>query len=376
MPHIDGAVNGGGRQTRRFAVRRVFNFQEFGTRIGPYNNFDARGRVTVALFDPSAFERFQAAKKGEGLSKAELEKTREDVLALVATLFIDAQIKEQNVRLLKTLLDKDQMAYDLSKEGYSQGTETLLDSNKYKSDLEQTVYLYSEAKQEAEEARLDLEAALQLPLDAPLVLLDDKDFIKQLENYAVVNINPARNADTTLAASQVDALKANQKTAYADFLPKVSGSADYGRSGESPANSSDTYSVGVAISVPIWEGGAQQAQLKQVKSEIKEAQENLSDASQQEQVNITKSRTAIQETDDLRKAKDEARQTARRALRIATQAQETGSGTVLNVRQAKSDLDHAEHEYNEAQGDWVMAHINLLHAQGRLRDLIKTKEGD
>ena len=50
-----------------------------------------------------------------------------------------------------------------------------------------------------------------------------------------------------LAASQLEARKADQKTAYADFLPKVSGSADYGRSGESPSNGSNTYSVGVQV---------------------------------------------------------------------------------------------------------------------------------
>ena len=77
--------------------------------------------MTIALFDPSAFERFQAAKKGENLSEAELEKTREDVLALVATLFIDAQRKKQTVKLLQTLLERDQMAYDLSEDNLARG---------------------------------------------------------------------------------------------------------------------------------------------------------------------------------------------------------------------------------------------------------------
>ncbi len=40
---------------------------------------------------------FRRLKKGENLSKAELEKTREDILALVATLFVDAQRKQQTV---------------------------------------------------------------------------------------------------------------------------------------------------------------------------------------------------------------------------------------------------------------------------------------
>jgi outer membrane protein TolC len=369
LPHFEGDVSGG-RQTTDLRSEGIL-FPGFGPHIGPYNTFDARARVTIALFDPSAFERFQAAKKGANLSRAELEKTREDILALVATLYVDAQRKQQTVALMKTLLDKDQMAYKLSEDSLMQGTGTELDSNKFKSDLDQTKYLYQQAKLQSREACLDLEAALQLPLDMPLVFLDDENFMNTLENNAAVNLNNAANADMELASSQLEASKADQKTAIADFLPKVSGSADYGRLGESPDNGSNTYSVGLQVSVPIWEGGSQQAKLNEVKGEVKEDQENLLDTTQQEQVNVAKARAAIEEADDLRQAKAQQRLTAQRAMQIAFHAQEIGSGSILEVMQAKSDLATAEDEYNEAQATWVMAYVDLLHAEGRLRELIK-----
>ena len=87
-----------------------------------------------------------------------------------------------NRRTLKTILEKDQMAYDLGETGLAQGTGTLLDVNKLKSDLAQTHYLYQQAKVEAHDACLDLAAALQLSLDQPLVFLDDKDFLETLKN--------------------------------------------------------------------------------------------------------------------------------------------------------------------------------------------------
>ncbi len=94
---------------------------------------------------------------------------------------------------------------------------------------------------------------------------------------------------------------------------------------------------------------AQQAKLKEVKGEIKEARKIILDTSQQEQVNIAKARAAMVEADDLREAKTQERQTAQRSLQIALHAQEIGSGTVLEVMQAKADLATAEDEYNEAQ---------------------------
>ena len=370
LPHFEGSVNGG-RQTADLRSEGLqIPIPGFSTHVGPFNSFDARARVTIALFDPSAFERFQAAKKGESLSKAELEKIREDVLGLVATLFVDAERKEQSVELLQTFLNRDRMAYDLSIENLNQGTGTILDSKKIKSDLAQTKYLLQQAKRQAEDARLDLAAALQLPVNVRVVFLDDMNFLRILENNVVVNSNNATNADIILASSQLEARRADQKTAYADFLPKLSGSADYGRSGESPGHGSNTYFVGLKATVPIWEGGEQQANLRQVKGEIKEAQENLLEVSQQEQVNVAKARAAIVETGDLKEAKIQEQQTAQRSLQIALHSQEIGSGSLFDVTFAKAGLALAQDEYNEAQAAWVMAHIDFLHVQGRLRELV------
>jgi outer membrane protein TolC len=374
LPHLDGVVSGGRQTSDLRAEGLQFPIPGFSTHVGPYNNFDARPRVTIALFDPSAFERFQAAKKGEKLSEAQLGKTQEDILALVATLYVDAERKQQTVKLLKTILEKDRMAYELSVNNLSQGTGTELDSNKYRSDLDQTRYLYQQASLQAEDAYLDLAAALQLPVGVSFVFVADKDFMKTMENNAAVNFNNATNADMELASSSLEARKADQKTAAADFFPKVSGSADYGRSGESPDNGSNTYSVGLQASVPIWDGGSQQDKLKEAKGEVKEAQENLLDTTRQAQVNIANARAAIAEADGLRKAKTQKLLTAKKSLRIAFHAQEIGSGTVFEVMQAKADLAMAEDEYNEAQAAWVMAHIDLLHAQGRLRKLVKQGE--
>ena len=213
------------------------------------------------------------------------------------------------------------MAYELGETSLAQGTGTVLDSNRLKSNLDQTRYLYQQAEVQAEDACLDLAAALQLPLDEPLVFIDDKDFLETLEKNAGANPGNDNNADVAVASSGLELSLADQKTAWADFLPKISGSADYGRWANHPSHGSNTYFVGLQATVPIWEGGSQQAKLKEVKGEVKEAQENLLDASQQAQVNIAKARAAIIEADDLRIAKTQERQTAQRSLRIALQAQ-------------------------------------------------------
>ena len=107
---------------------------------------------------------------------------------------------------------------------------------------------------------------------------------------------------------------------------------------------------------------------------LEEAQENVLDVSRQEEVNIAKARTAIKDTNELKEAKAQKRQTSENALRIAFQAQVSGSGSVLGVMEAKADLAMTEDELNEAQAASEMAQIDLLHAEGRLRELVKKGE--
>jgi len=369
LPHVDGTVSGA-RQTTDLRYEGLnIPIPGFSTHEGPYNNFDARGQITMSLFDPGAFERFQAAKKGENLSEAQMQKTREDVLALVANLFIDAQRKDQTFKLMKTILERDQLDYEVIEQEYTQGTGAEIDFNKAKSNLDETKYLYKQAQVQAKEALLDLEAALQMPLGESLVFLDDKVLIRKM-NKAAANFENASNADMAVASSQLQEAQADKNTAMADFLPKVSGTANYGRSGESPSQSSNTYFVGAQVSVPIWEGGQTQAQLKESKAQVKEAQENLQDTAQQQEVNVTKAREEIIEAEDLKKAKIQERQTSERSLEIAFHSQQIGSGSVLEVMQAKADLALSEDTYNEAQATWVMGYVNLLHAEGKLRELV------
>lgn len=369
LPHVEGSA-AGGRQTADLRAEGInFPIPGFSPHVGPFNSFDARGRVTLSLFDFSAFERFRAARKGESLSRAELEKTREDVLALVADLFIDAERKQQTVGLLKTILEKDQMAYELGETNLLQGTGTQLDANQLKSDLDHTRYIYNQARLQARNACLDLESALQMPVGEALVFLDDRDFLKVLVRKAL-NMRSPDNADVDMAASEVESQKAGQKTAYAELLPKISGSADYGRSGASPSQSSNTYSVGLRATLPLWEGGEQQAQIKESAAKVKEAQENLLDVRRKQDLDIAKARISIEESEDLRGAAAQERRTAQKFLIVAIHSQEIGSATVLELMQAKAQLAQAEDEYNEAQAAWIMAHIDLLHAQGRLRTIV------
>src|SRR5262245_33239041 len=76
--------------------------------VGPFNSFDARLGLTQAIFDGAALERLRSARVGKALSLAEAEKTKQDVLALVATLYLEAKRAQESVSLTQSLLKQSE----------------------------------------------------------------------------------------------------------------------------------------------------------------------------------------------------------------------------------------------------------------------------
>ena len=131
------------------------------------------------------------------------------------------------------------------------------------------------------EARTQFDAATET-----LRRIIDVDFNQKIElegnfqeqyvdfNYeTLVNAMYAYEPSLQGLAKSIDSAEANVKSKYASFLPTISAFASMNYKGDSNENSVlkrdelDNYSAaGLKVSIPIWEGGAKEAQLSQAKA--------------------------------------------------------------------------------------------------------------
>ncbi|MDD5681291.1 MAG: TolC family protein [Candidatus Omnitrophica bacterium] len=132
------------------------------------------------------------------------------------------------------------------------------------------------------EARTQFDAAIET-----LRRVIDVDFDRKIElegnfqeqyadfNYeTLVNAMYAYEPSLQGLAKSIDSAEANVKSKYANFLPTISAFASMNYRGDSNENSVlkrdelDSYSAaGLKVSIPIWEGGAKEAQLSQAKAD-------------------------------------------------------------------------------------------------------------
>lgn len=130
--------------------------------VGPFNSFDARLSVQQALFDWSAFERLRAARAAKKLSEAERVKTREDVMALVASLYFEAKRAQERVRFASAVLANRERLREVSAEGARSGAGTALEARRASDAVLEARESLESARVSAAAKRRDLLVALSM----------------------------------------------------------------------------------------------------------------------------------------------------------------------------------------------------------------------
>lgn len=338
--------------------------------VGPFDVFDARLKLTQTIFDLNAIERWKSARASATLSQAERELARQDVLALVAILFIDAKRSNESVEFWETLLKRDEKNLIVAQKQFEIGTGSELTVKEVEATLAKSTALLATAKTEALEGRLDLLSALGFPPEQEVSLQWDNDQERLNEghetekNVEIENHPRVVVARETLAVSQTD--KAAEKAGY---LPKFSLLSDYGLSGDFPQNSSPTYFFGAQVTLPIFEGGEREALVDEVQSRIRADAARLEDIQRQVHADILVNRKLIHQAEVFFKEKQADLSAAEKNLELARLRWKNGIGNEQEflaalARQALS-LDQKE----EAAALLLTARINLAHARGEVEKI-------
>ncbi len=337
--------------------------------VGPFNSFDARGQIIQTIFDPAAVARLKAARANEGLSSSELRKTREDVLALVAIMFIDARLAEQNQDYARAVFKKAEKKLTLVKKQWDLGTVSALDLQQAQAEVAAAETLFQQTRMNVNETRSDLLAALGFDLDQPVQFASENELV--LGKVSSAQDASLRFPDVEVAREELNLRKIQQSIERYEYWPKVSALADYGPSGVDPSNKSETYSLGVKMSWPIWDGGLRSARLQEEQSRFKEGQAQLAYAERQAQTKIFNSGESLNRAQALVEEKKVRWAVAQTQLKLMEQRHADGSASDMDILDAQVQEARAQEEAREAEADLLTVQIHLWHAQGNMTAFIE-----
>jgi outer membrane protein TolC len=348
-------------------------FDPKGQVEGPINTLDARARVQQNLIDFGALGRVRSARAAARSSSADADATAEQAATIATTAYVRAMRADADFRAREA---DTQLATDLlgiARAQLQAGTGVALDVTRAQAQLAATRASLIASRTARDHAHLDLLRSLALPVGSDLVLADSLSGtigVEIVPDETILVTQALHNRPDILAEEQrVRAAQQGLSAIKAERLPTLGLVADDGVIGKNGAKMLNTYTWGVQVSLPIFDGFRREGRLQEQTSVVKEAQIRQRDLEQQAQADV---RGALLDLAGAREQLDAARERLRFAEQEVSQARDrfnagvAGNADVVNASLA---LTASRTLVNDAETGYQLARVALARATGSVTTL-------
>jgi outer membrane protein TolC len=345
----------------------------FPTMVGPFSVADARATAQQSVFDFSSIRRFQASKVGVAASKSDLEASSEQVAAQVARAYLEAVKGDTDVETAQANVTLSQATLTQAENQKNAGTGTGIEITRARVQLANDQQRLVAAQNARRAAHLQLLRAMGMRLDTDVELTDKLQYVP----VDAVTLETARamalkeRPDYQAQQQRETNARLSSSATTLERLPTLGASADYGSIGPGLNHAIPTYSYGISIRVPVFDGGRRDARRVESDSQYRAEKVRTNDLREQIELDV---RLAL---DSLASAAEEV-EVAKDGLELAgselTQARRRYEGGVANsleVTDAQTRLERARDNQTGALYKYNMARIDLAQAMGKVRSMVQ-----
>lgn len=376
LPDVESSVND---------RRQTVNLQAFGFNfvipipgivipsiVGPFSVFDARATVSQSVFDLSVIKRYQASKIATEAVKLDYDAAKNQVADAVARSYVMAlrasaalETAQANVDLSNALLKLAEQQKDA---GTGTGIEVVRAQVQLANDKQRLVVTQNERRR----ADLNLMRAMGLKLESAIQLTDKLDYSAADIGALPDALASAKKFRAELKAQQTREHYAqmNYTATRAERLPSVGAAADYGGIGSNPANVAATYTYGVTVKIPIYNGGRREARIAENLSQLKQEQTRLRDVDQQVELEVRLAFDSVGSAANEVTTAREGVTLAQQELEQARRRYQAGVTNSIEVTDAQTRLDRARDNQIAALYDYNVARIDLATAAGKIQEYV------
>lgn len=339
-------------------------------------SYNVRLSANQKLFALAAYDAYEAVKRNATMVEIETEAARQDLIMRVAEAYINVLRAKDTLDSAKTELEAVERQFEQTEQRYEVGLVTVTDVMDAQATLDQTRVSLIRAKSDYDIALQNLsvltgeipDEIMSLGSRLPVQMPAEGGQDRWIE-YALRNHPEIRAAQKELEAGELE-LRARRN----NRLPVVSANANVaygGRDGEPDNLDFDdriSSSIGLTVSVPIYTGGATQAQILSRGLQNNIAEQRLELLRRNIRVNVgnlyRQLRTAAQNVDAQNQVV-ESRESALEATRVGY---DVGIRNIVEVLNAQQAVFSARQAYANARYDYLITRLQLEQASGQLTE--------
>jgi len=343
--------------------------------IGPFNAVDVRAKATQSVFDFSNIRRYQASKAAVRAAAHDNGNTNDTVSATTAKAYLaglradaDVEAYQANVALAEAVLKQ-------SENQKAAGTGTGIEVTRAKVQLSNEKQRLLAVQNERTKAYLQLLRVMGLNLSTEIELTDKLSY----EPSEAVTVEQAmvealkNRPDVKAQADREAASRLNAASVKLERLPSLYAYADYGTTGVNGDIVSllPTRDYGVALRVPIFDGGRRDARRAEFASQMRQEKVRTNDLHEQVELEIRTALDSLHNAEEQLKVAEEGLTLSDSELTQARRRFEAGFASNLEVTDAQTRLERARDNRIAALFGYNVARIDLGKAMGNVSSVIQ-----
>jgi outer membrane protein len=338
------------------------------TFLGPFKNFDARLLLRQSVFDLSAIRNYQAGKAGVRVAELSESLAREEVASRTGLSYLEALRADRAVVAAQANVELAQALLQLARDQRNAGVATGVDVIRAQTRLAEQQTGLAQAQTDSEQARLNLQRLIGLPLGGPLTLTDQLRFVEDPLPSVETAVSQAAQdrREIQVAEEENRVTQLELQSVRAEHLPSLEVVGDYGSSGITPGSFDlPTRRVAVQLNVPIFNGGLTQGRVTAAASRQRQTELSLANVRGQVEEDVRLALTTLRTAAVQVRAADESVTLAQRELEMARDRFRAGVADNLEVITAQTSLANARVSQVTALAQHNAARLNLAAALGR-----------
>ena len=345
-------------------------------------NSNAGVSLSQNLFNKSVFTGLSAAKATNEFYRLNANLTEEQVIEQVATNYYQVLVQRQQLGVLDSMLKNTRKVQQVLKGQFDNGLAKKIDLDRVAVNISN---LNSQRQQLLNGVSLlenQLKFYMGMPIQTPIVIPDAD--IKSIQPQAVPltdTVPVEGRTEYRLLKSQEDLLRYQKEAYKAEYYPSLSLSSNYSYQGTGNSmplfkgqskgvNWFDAASVSVNLRIPIFNGGATKARVKQADISIKKLNEDIENTTLALNLAHENARTQINNSVITLNAQRENVQLAQEVYFNTQNNYNNGLASLTDLLAAENSLTEAQNNYSSALLNYRVAEIQLIKSQGHLKSLV------
>lgn len=313
------------------------------------------------IYDKSLLIGIKASKPNQVRAELNTKLTKEDIIYEISNSYYQVFVAQEQVALLRDNLERTQQVLNVLKLQRDNGVIQPIEYDRTQVSYNTIQSQLIQAENSLVMAQNQLKFQMGMPLETPLALQDSLILTRRPSanslGFDAKNLTEFQMRETALELQRLD-----QQRIQAGYLPKLSATARYGTLalGNELLPSFEKFtgfgSIGLRLTVPIFDGFRRSAQVQQSRLNISilEEQQKLSSKAYQLQFN-----NAVTQLQRAQLNLDNDNQNVELARKVY-------DVTLLQYKQGTrplTDLINAENSYRQAQTNYISSLVNAYQAR-------------